>query len=323
MLMTRKYLMIVLLIAFTVSCKHKKKPALSGDDPVDIDDFIEFFQPASLPYQVTDSVFLKRNNDSLLISNKVFTQFVPDSLLSKIYGKGSKVKIYPMARITASGEESYLFAKSIGGDKKTVYILCFDKKKKFIAGLPIMKWGGNNSQSVVLDRKRTITRTVLRKNADGSTSEGKDVYVLNAAAGNFMLIMTDALDDNITELINPIDTLPHKNKFSADYTAGKMNLVSIRDGRKPGRFTFFIHFEKNNGECTGELKGEAIWRSATMAEYREDGEPCVLRFNFAANTVSLAEEQGCGSNRGLRCLFDGNFTRKKEVKPKTKISKRK
>ncbi len=63
--------------------------------------------------------------------------------------------------------------------------------------------------------------------------------------------MTDPLDDKITELINPIDTFSRKNKYAADYGTGKMNLVSIRDGRKNDQLTFFIHFEKNNGACTG------------------------------------------------------------------------
>ena len=48
-----------------------------------------------------------------------------------------------------------------------------------------------------------------------------------------MLVMTDALNDKVTELINPIDTLLRKHKLSADYTNGKMNMVSIRDGGDP------------------------------------------------------------------------------------------
>ncbi|MGH2553719.1 MAG: hypothetical protein ACRDEB_08375, partial [Chitinophagaceae bacterium] len=175
-------------------------------------------------------------------------------------------------------------------------------------------------QSVILDRKYTITKTVLRKNANGSISEGKDVYMLSAETMNFMLIMTDALEDKPTELINPIDSLSRKNKFSADYGSGKMNLVSIRDGRKKDRITFFIHFEKNSGECSGELKGEAIFRSSVTAEYKEGGDPCILNFVFSSGSVTLKEE-GCGSRRGLQCLFDGNFTRKKEIKPK-KVSKK-
>jgi hypothetical protein len=52
-------------------------------------------------------------------------------------------------------------------------------------------------------------------------------------------------------VINPIDTLQKKNKFSADYVKDKMNIVSIRDDSKAGRINFFIHFDRNNGDCTG------------------------------------------------------------------------
>ena len=131
-----------------------------------------------------------------------------------------------------------------------------------------------------------------------------------------MLIMTDALDDKPTELSNPIDTVSKKQKYAADYGTGKMNLVSIRDGRKKDRLSFFIHFEKNNGECTGELKGEALLKSPTVAEYREGGDPCILQFKFTSSSVTVKELEGCGSRRGLRCSFDGAYPRKKEIKPK-------
>ncbi|HNU14731.1 MAG TPA: hypothetical protein PKI55_09705, partial [Chitinophagaceae bacterium] len=169
-------------------------------------------------------------------------------------------------------------------------------------------------QSVTIDKKYTITKAVQRKNADASISEGKDVYVLNTEAKIFMLILTEALEDKVTELINPIDTLSRKHKYAADYGSGKMNLVSVRDGRKSDRITFFVHFEKNNGDCTGELKGEAVWISSTKAEYRQGGDPCILQFTFSSTAVSLKEE-GCGSRRGLNCSFDGSFLRKKYIKP--------
>jgi len=108
--------------------------------------------------------------------------------------------------------------------------------------------------------------------------------------------------------------------LSADYTRGKMNLVSIRDGRKNDRITFFIHFETTDGSCNGELKGEAILRGPNIAEYRANGESCVLRFLFSSASVNLKEIEGCGAYRGLRCLFDGNFARKKVIK-KTAIKK--
>jgi hypothetical protein len=64
------------------------------------------------------------------------------------------------------------------------------------------------------------------------------------------------------------------------------------------------------------LKGEAIMKSPTMAEYTEGGDPCILQFRFTSSSVTVKELEGCGSRRGLRCSFDGTYPRKKESKPK-------
>ena len=316
MIRFKRFAILFSSIVLLAACKHKKEVSLSGDEPVEVGDFINFFQSAELPLQFSDSVLQKKEKDSLLISYKVFTQFVPDSILSKAFGKGTKYKIYPIGKVSG-GSETYLFSKIITGEKKGVFVLAFDKKQNYIAGMPVLRPDqfSTTAQSVSIDKRFTITKTILRKNPDASISEGKDVYVLNQDVKNFLLIMTDALDDKITELTNPIDTLPKKNKYSADYGSTKMNIVSVRDGRKPDRISFFIHFEKNNGECTGELKGEALLKSSAVAEYREGGDPCVLKFNFSNSSVTLSEES-CGSRRGLKCSFDGSYARKKEIKPK-------
>ncbi len=296
---------------------------MTGQDPVKVSDFIEFFQPVNFPVQFADSNLSKKEKDSLLISYKIFVQFIPDSVLGKVYGKGTKPKVYALGKTEVPKGETYLFVKTVANDKKAIWIFAFDRKQQFMAGIVGLRPDQNTAtmQSVVMDRKYTITKTVLRKNANGSMSEGKDVYILNGDAKNFMLIMTDALEDKPTVLINPIDTLARKNKFSADYGSGKMNLVSIRDGRKNDRISFFVHFEKNKGECTGELKGEALFRTKNMAEYKVDGDPCILKFTFTAATVTLKEES-CGSRRGLQCVFDGSFPRKKDTRPKPGLKKK-
>jgi hypothetical protein len=50
--------------------------------------------------------------------------------------------------------------------------------------------------------------------------------------------------------------------------------------------------------------------------YRQGGDPCVLQFAFTPAAVALREEEGCGSARGLKCLFDGSYPRKQADKPK-------
>jgi len=316
----RKYSLFLFFIVWIAGCKSKKA-SLSGDEPVDIDDFIEFFQDTKLPYHVTDSTLLRKANDSLLISYAVFTQFVPDSILSQVFGKTVKPKIYPLAK--NKGSETYLFAKAIGGNKRAAFVLGFDKKNNFIAAMPLLSLDQSSAtqQTTNLDSRYTLTKMIYRKNADGSVSEGKDVYVLNGDAKRFTLIMTDALDDKPVELVNPIDTFSRKHKYTADYGSGKMNIISFRDAKRSDRLNFFIHFEKNSGVCTGELKGEAIIKSPTIAEYREGGDPCVLQFRFTSSSVVIKELEGCGSRRGLRCSFDGTYPRKKEVKPKAPKTK--
>lgn len=318
MYIRRKIQFLLLLLVLVTGCKQKKKTStLAGEDPVEVADFIDFFQPIKLPYQLYDSVFAKKDKDSLLINPKIFKQFIPDSVLAKVYGKNVKPKLYVLGKAERPKGETYLFVKAVNSNIQSLFVMVFDTKQQFIAGMPVLRRDNNlaTMQSVTMDRNFGITKSISMRNADGSISDGKDVYKLDPETKAFLLIMTDALNDKITELINPIDTLQRKNKLSADYTAGKMNLVSIRDGRRNGRLSFFIHFEKNNGACSGELKGEATLRSNNIAEYREDGDPCVLHFIFTANTVTLKEEESCGNRRGLKCAFDGNFARKKYVKP--------
>ena len=318
MSLTKLFLLLVSGSMLMTACKSKKTPVLSGDEPVAVSDFIEFFPALTLGYQVGDTLLDKKEKDSLLISYKIFTQFVPDTVLTKVFGKGNKPRIWAIGKASVSSAETYLLVKAGNAAKKGLLLLAFDKEEKFIAAIPALIPDNKKetNQSFGLDKRYTITKSVQRKNADGTLSEGKEVYVLNAESGLFMLILTEALEDKITVLINPIDTLGRKHKYAADYGTGKMNLVSIRDGRKTDRISFFIHFEKENGTCTGELKGEARWVSPGKAIYREDGDPCVLNFSFSSNSVSLSEA-GCGARHGLNCTFNGSYTRRKYIKPVT------
>lgn len=315
--MKGKYWYVALFCLCTFfACRHEKKISLSGEEPVNIHDFIKSFQPLEVPYQVADTSVSKKRNDTTLISYKVFTNLVPDSVLTKLFNS-EKPRIYPLGRLSAPNEETYLFVKALTSQEKAVIMLCFDKKNNFVAGMPVLIPDANpaTEQTSVLDKRYTISKNITRKNADGSISEGKNVYVLNEPAKSFLLIMTDALDAQSLELINPIESLPKKNKYSGDYSKDKKNIVSIRDNKRQGRITFFVHFERKNN-CTGELKGEASFTSGSTAVYRSDVDFCVLQFTFTPSSVSVLEKEGCGSHRGVECTFDGTFFKKKETKKK-------
>ncbi|MFM2138919.1 MAG: hypothetical protein RJA57_1226 [Bacteroidota bacterium] len=305
------------LILLAPGCKNKKTISLSGEQPVPVEDFIAFFQPLSLPFQYADSTLRRsgKENDSLRIGLPVFSALIPDTVLKKTFGSVKKPRLYAMGRTTGPNQESLLVVKAIQGEKRAVILLGFDKRLEFGAALTVLRpdQDSRTQQWFTVDRRHTVTKAVMRRNKDGSFSDGRDVYAFNATSKLFYLVMTDALDEKPAELINPIDTLTRTNKWSADYGSGKMNLVSIRDGLRSNRLTFFIHFEK--GECTGELKGDADIVSATTAEYRKDGDPCKLRFIFSGGSVTLQEIEGCGSYRPLNCSFNGRYARKKEPRP--------
>lgn len=316
-------LTVLIIVFLLAACGSKKKPSMSGEDPVEIGDFIESFTETQLPFTISDSSLSRKPKDSMLIAYTIFTQFVPDSILIKMFGKGAKPKIYPLGRITEKSKGHYMFLKAIDGTKRAAYVIYFDKKDNFVAGAPVLIADVNPAtrQSFTMDKRYTLSKMITRKNADGGTSEGKDVYVLNEPAKSFMLIMTDALDEGNMEVVNPIDSFSRKHKFAGDYTRDKKNIISIRDHKKADRITFFVHFEKAQGTCTGELKGEATFTSANTAEYRNTGDPCVVQFTFGTSSVTMKEIQGCGSYRGIDCLFEGNFPKKKEAKPKSAAKK--
>lgn len=305
-----------------VSCGSVKKPSLSGEAPVAVIDFIESF-PLTKPLVSIDEEYLnEKENDSLLISQKVFAQFVPDSVLSKALGKNAKPKIYIDKRVDEK-DGKYLFIKTVHSNKRSSIVLYFDKENQFKAYLPLLIPDANPATSQVsgLDRQYSFYKTTVLNNSNGTAAEGKEVFSYDKEENKFILIMTDALDEKIKEVINPIDTLSRKNKYAADYVKDKMNLVSVRDDKNPNRINFFIHFAQQNGDCTGELKGVANFTNSNTAVYKQPGDACSIQFTFTSSTVTLKELEPCGAHRGVKCSFDGKFPRKKEEGKKNDAKK--
>ena len=319
-----KIMLLMIFVFVVASCKNKKTK-LADDDEVAIDDFIEFFSDVTLPFHMTDSLIASKPTDSSTIGYRIFTQFVPDSILTRHFGKKVRPLIYPLGKSVVDKYETYVFVKAVSPSKKAGYILAFDKANKFLAAMPLLipDKDPSTQQSAVLDRKYSLTSVTRQKNTDGLFNEVKNVYILNAEARAFTLIITDAgIPDEQQEIINPIDTFPKKNKLSGDYIKDKRNYISIRDGRNATELMFFTHFEKQDGECMGELKGTATINGANTAIYRANGNPCVLEFSFRSNAISMKEVEACGSYRDITCFFEGTYQRKKEPKPKKSVTRK-
>jgi hypothetical protein len=310
----KKWLSFLLIPFLVATCKEKKQPLLA-EELIKADDFIEFFNEVKLPLRIADSSFNKK--DTTYIAYNTFTRFVPDSLLHRQFGKTNRPVIYPLARITVKKQETYLFFKAITASHKAAFVIVFDRDKKFVTGMPLVIADNNSTatHTAEMDSKYSITTNTQRKAPDGQVIYKKAAYAFIGSAGAFALIVTESNDQSARHvLLNPIDTLPRKNKLSGDYIQDRINLISIRDGKKPNQLLFFIHFEKNGGECKGELKGEAKITAPGKAIYRQSGDQCVLQLNFSGNSLSMKEEEGCGSHRDIKCFFEGSFIRKPSPK---------
>ena len=319
-------LLLLILLPLLFCCKSKKTQ-LTDEDDVNVEDFIEFFPEVKTSYVLPDSALNVLKSDSSLISFKIFTQFVPDSLIQKQFGKTAKPKIFPLGRVNAKTDETYLFVRLSQGVKKVIYVLAFNKNHQYIAGMPLLISDSDPKTSVManMDSRYSITSLQQRRKDDGQVLYKKNVYILNADAGGFALILTESNDTEMATntVINPIDTTSRKHKFSGDYIQDKKNFISIRDGKNPSTLLFFIHFEKDNGNCKGELKGEANIAGTNIARYIERGNPCALDFVFSGRNVSMKEKGGCGSHRDIKCFFEGTYTRKSTPAPKKNTATKK
>jgi hypothetical protein len=303
----KKFLFLLPLVLVLVQC-NSRKSSLEDDDEIEVADFIEFYPEVTLPFRVADTTLEKKTKDSsLLIGYKIFTRFVPDSIIRKDFGKSAHPVITALGRVKEKNKDTYLFTKAVAGSKRVAYVVVFNKNDEFMSALPVVKTGFGKQTSAygVLDNKFQLTTFVEHRGSEPAYK--KNVYFYNGETKDFTLIFTEPDLAMIENVINPIDTLPKKTKYAGDYVKDKKNFVSIRDGRKPGEIMLFIHFEKSNGTCNGELKGTARFVSATKALYSQPGNPCALELSFTSTRVSLKETGGCGTYRDIKCFFDGSY----------------
>lgn len=301
-------------LLFLLACKEKKA-SVSGDAPVKKDVFIEAFPPINLPYQAADTNLAKLA-DTTTISYKVFTQFVPDSVANQ-YAKDKKARIHPVGRIEKDNE-TYLLTNFTQNRKTRLVAFVFDKKDKYVTHLPLLSNSNDDGHhhAVTVNREPTFIISRERISPDNQLQFTRNGYAYTNSTKSFIAVTNESNEDHKnTVILNPIDTLPRKNKYSGDYAENKKNFISVRDGRNASTYLFFIHFEKNDGQCVGELKGELTMRDEHRAVFHENGDPCVIDFVFSSNEISIKEQGSCGNHRGMRCQFNDSYRKKKEKKP--------
>ncbi len=319
-----KMMLVFVPLTFFLCCRHKATGTAGEVKIVEPEDFRAMFHTLELPVNFSDSALSKKAPDSSLPWS-VFNQFISDTLIQKNFGKTGRPRLYASGKLIVKKAETYLFIKALGAGKKILYIACLDKDGKFRVGMPLLIREDDSEirYAAAIDNKYAISVSRLRKDADGRNFFVRTVYVYNEE-GVFTLIMRESNEGKpkTAQIYNPIDTLAHKHKFTGDYIQDKRNFISFRDGKNNSVLRFFIHFEKDNGNCKGELKGEARFVSSAVARYIANGDPCSLEFNFSDRSVRMKELEGCGNHRDIRCYFEGVYNRHKEVSTKPVKTKR-
>jgi hypothetical protein len=315
----------VLLLFWLAACSDGPKEAPAPEDDskeLSFETFTGRFPEAKLPYQLTDTG-LSTRRDTATLRRPDFVQLLPDSLKRALLGTG-KVRYQPLARISGK-DENFLVVRATAGERSAALLYVFDKQQAYKTVFPFLAPDSDpaTTQVSLLDKQGALTRSISKKQQKGVVGEGREVFVYTPETASFTLIMTDPLEDR-QEVLNPIDTFARQHPLAGDYIRNDRNFVSVRDARSTSEINFFIHFEKGEGDdkCTGELKGTALLTSTRTAVYRQGGDPCVLELQFSGNSVTLHETEGCGSHRGVKCIFDGSFPRKKAVSPKSGSSKK-
>ena len=310
---------VFISLLILVSCKGKIAP-LSGDEPVSAKEFMNAFPVLTLPYTVADTN-IQKIADSTVISRAVFTQFIPESSLQVFLNPdATTLEINPVGRIEKE-DEKYLLATITQGKKIILITVVLDKKKKYLAALQLFVNRNNDgyTHSVTINREPTFTISRERSTDNNTVQQYTHTgYAYNNGSGTFIKVVDDSNEGKKKNdaIINPIDTLPRKKKYSGDYAGDKKNFISVRDGKNATTYDFFMHFEKNDGDCIGELKGEMTMRDETKAYFHENGGPCVIDFTFDDNEITIKEQGNCGNHRGIKCYFDDTYHKKRISKPK-------
>ncbi len=310
-----------MLLLASIGCKETKID-LSGNIPLKQKDFLEIFKSVTLPYQVSDTN-INKVADTITIGVKAFLQFFPDSSFNNITGKNRKFSIHPIGKIE---KENEIYLLVILKEKKQSKLVVFvtDTKNKFLAAKELLNNTNQDkyTHSLSINKEPTFLISQEKMGKDNTLLFSRAGWVYNDA-GIFMIVINDSNEDPFkTDVINPIDTLSKKNKLSGDYIKNKKNYVSIRDGKDANHYQFFIHFERNEGSCTGELKGELNITQPNIGIFKEFGDPCIIDFTFEGNTIILKEQGSCGNHRGIKCFFNDEFIKKKEPKIKNKTRDR-
>jgi hypothetical protein len=313
-----RYLSNLLILLALIGCAETKTD-LSGNTPLKINDFNAAFKNIELPIRINDTN-LVAFTDTIQIGRKALEQFLPDSVVDAIAPKLLKnASIFTVGKIEKE-TEYYLLLNNKDAKKQTVSVIAFSKKNVFLGYQVltqfdlIQKGSQFYGKTLLINKEPTFLIEENKLDPEqGLTNEKKGWAYTDQG---FRLIYLDAnIKPEQKAILNPIDTLPTLNTYSGDYARDKKNFISLRDFGNTNKYQFFLHFEKKEGSCVGELKGLLNFIK-NQATYSEKGDPCTIQFTITGNVIKIKEDGNCGNHRNMTCYFNDSYDKKR--KPKSK-----
>jgi hypothetical protein len=309
----------IAVLCCVMACSEKKTD-FSGNTPLKINDFNKVFKTVELPISISDSN-LSKLRDTIEIGAKALGQFVPDSVVENIIpAKDQKAILYPLLKIEKEAEY-YLLLNVHRPTKDEIAVVVFSKKNvyldyKIITSFLVEHKGSRHyGKSVSINKEPTF---LVEENK--MDEENVLVYEKNGWAyteNNFRLIYFDSNKKPESKtIINPLDTLATSYVYSGDYARDAKNFISLRDFTGvANKYQFFMHFEKKEGSCVGELKGLLNFNK-NQATYTEKGDPCIIHFTISGQIIKIKEDGNCGNHRNMTCYFNDSYDKKRKPKKK-------
>ena len=316
------YCFVWMSLGILAAC-NPTPPDFSGNAPIKEKDFLVVFPELKLPKLIADSNLIQLA-DTTHIGFKAFTQFYPDSLLFPLIGKQKKGTYFrALGKISKPTEIYLLFISLTPANEAHLYVLVTDLKNKYLDSKEFLynKQEDGYHHYVHINREPTfqVVREKTGKDLESIYTKTGWIY---PSEGKFMVIVNDSNEDTKQQIIiNPIDSFPALNPLSWDYGSDKKNFISVRDGSSPGKLLFFLHVEKNDATCIGEIKGTLQLTGPKKGIFRQSGDPCVIDFIFTDNGIECKETGSCGNYRGIKCLLDEHFPKRKKPARKNQPSK--
>ncbi len=313
-----RYLSNLLILLALIGCAETKTD-LSGNTPLKINDFNAAFKNIELPIRINDTNLVSFT-DTIKIGRKALEQFLPDSVVEAIAPKLVKnASIFTVGKIEKE-TEYYLLLNNKDTKKQTVSVIAFSKKNVFLGYQILTQFDLTQKGSQFYGKTLLINKEptfLIEENKldpeQGLTNEKKGWAYTEQG---FRLIYLDAnIKPEQKAILNPIDTLPTLNSLSGDYARDKKNFISLRDFGNANKYQFFLHFEKKEGTCVGELKGLLNFNK-NQATYSEKGDPCTILFTITGNVIKIKEDGNCGNHRNMTCYFNDSYDKKRKTKSK-------